>query len=419
MAAPSSNDLEPYEVAGDDKLPAHHPRRGDSRNWQQHRPLIENVTNEWRKTNQDLDPDDDDFYYSDKQNWYTPAIITFIAAQRIPRRIQRAILTAVVSIILLFFSWRWFLGPYWAEQTNLNDALTGPQKYGFYGANARPAFTDMVQVKTLDPSLLPTSSADRQRLVVVGDVHGCKSELVELLNKIDFRPAADHLILTGDIIAKGPDSPGVVDFARDVRASCVRGNHEDRILLTRKAMRVAEQDMGDNKHLGEDEGRNAGSNKDKELAKKFNAKQIEWLEQCPVILKVGQIKGMGEVVVAHGGLIPGVDLDRHDPFQVMNMRTIDLDTKVPSAGRHGTPWYKYWNYYMKHIPEEKRSTVIYGHDAKTGLKIKKYSKGLDSNCVKGGKLTALVIEADPKGGPAKQSLVHVNCGGYVADEDKK
>lgn len=164
--------------------------------------------------------------------------------------------------------------------------------------------------------------------------------VVELLNKIDFRPAADHLVLTGDIIAKGPDSPGVVDFASDVHASCVRGNHEDRMLLSRKAMKVAEQDMGSNQHLGEDEARNGGNKKDKELAKKFNAKQIEWLEQCPVILKVGQIKGMGEVVVAHAGLIAGVDLERHDPFQVMNMRTMDLDTKVPSAERAGTPWYK-------------------------------------------------------------------------------
>lgn len=263
--------------------------------------------------------------------------------------------------------------------------------------------------------------------------------MVELLNKINFRPAADHLVLTGDIIAKGPDSKGVVDFARDVHASCVRGNHEDRVLLSRKAMKVAEEDMNSNKQLSEDEARNGGNKKDKALAKKFDAKQIEWLEQCPVILKVGQIKGMGEVLVAHAGLVPGVDLERQDPFQVMNMRSLDLETKVPSAERDGTPWWKvsfrqrhhsysrirlttifskqYWNYYMKFLPKDQRSTIIYGHDAKTGLKIKQYSKGLDSGCVRGGKLTALVIEANHKGGPAKQTLVHVKCGDYSSKED--
>jgi len=49
-------------------------------------------------------------------------------------------------------------------------------------------------------------------------------------------------------------------------------------------------------------------------------------------------------------------------------------------------------------------TVIYGHDSKTGLAISDYTKGLDSGCVKGEKLTALVIEV---GG--KQSLVQQKC----------
>lgn len=56
-------------------------------------------------------------------------------------------------------------------------------------------------------------------------------------------------------------------------------------------------------------------------------------------------------------------------------------------------------------------TVIYGHDAKKGLNIREYTKGLDSACVSGGKLTALVIE-----GGGKQSLVQVRCRGY--DKEK-
>lgn len=59
-------------------------------------------------------------------------------------------------------------------------------------------------------------------------------------------------------------------------------------------------------------------------------------------------------------------------------------------------------------------TVIYGHDAKTGLKIRTYTKGLDSGCVKGGKLTALIIE---DGG--KQSLVQVNCKENYTEDSKK
>jgi hypothetical protein len=65
-------------------------------------------------------------------------------------------------------------------------------------------------------------------------------------------------------------------------------------------------------------------------------------------------------------------------------------------------------------PHSQTTTVIYGHDAKTGLKIRTYTKGLDSGCVKGGKLTALVIE---DGG--KQSLVQVNCKEDYSKDNKE
>lgn len=60
-------------------------------------------------------------------------------------------------------------------------------------------------------------------------------------------------------------------------------------------------------------------------------------------------------------------------------------------------------------PVSKLTTVIYGHDAKTGLAIRPYTKGLDSNCVKGGKLSALVVE-----GGGEQTLVQVKCRDHTA-----
>lgn len=49
-------------------------------------------------------------------------------------------------------------------------------------------------------------------------------------------------------------------------------------------------------------------------------------------------------------------------------------------------------------------TVVYGHDASSSLSIRTFTKGLDSGCVKGGKLTAMVVE---DGG--KQNIVQVKC----------
>ena len=64
----------------------------------------------------------------------------------------------------------------------------------------RPEFEGMIQLKTLDKKHLPV---ENKRLVVIGDVHGCRKELEALLEKVKFDMDNDHLILTGDIINKG------------------------------------------------------------------------------------------------------------------------------------------------------------------------------------------------------------------------
>lgn len=57
---------------------------------------------------------------------------------------------------------------------------------------------------------------------------------------------------------------------------------------------------------------------------------------------------------------------------------------------------------------ERPTTVIYGHDAKQLPVIRLYTKGLDTSCVRGGKLTALVI-----GDGGRQRLKQVKCKDYV------
>ncbi|MCZ0610068.1 metallophosphoesterase, partial [Escherichia coli] len=41
---------------------------------------------------------------------------------------------------------------------------------------------------------------------IVGDIHGCYRELRELLDSVSFDPQQDTLWLTGDLVARGPDS---------------------------------------------------------------------------------------------------------------------------------------------------------------------------------------------------------------------
>lgn len=163
-----------------------------------------------------------------------------------------------------------------------------------------------------------------------------------LLDTISFdRNAGDHLVLTGDMIAKGPDSRGVVDLARSLYASCVRGNHEDRVLLFRRQQQQHAKIHGaDSPYELPEKAVTPQDKAAQQLARELSDEQASWLEGCPAILRVGSIKGMGEVVVAHAGLVPGVALEHQDPVSVMTMRSIDVETHVPSAKEDGLAWTK-------------------------------------------------------------------------------
>jgi len=180
--------------------------------------------------------------------------------------------------------------------------------------------------------------------------------VVSLLAALQYEAGTDHLIFTGDMISKGPSSPAVVDLAIQAQASCVRGNHEDRMLLAfrdlaahhislRKvppppAPGVPEEAANLSDENKEDEYFSIGDVSDRKLAKSFTKRQIAYLGDCPIILDIGHVNGLGDVHVVHAGLIAGVRLDKQDPMGVMHMRTVDLETHVPSSKGKGTPWFK-------------------------------------------------------------------------------
>jgi serine/threonine protein phosphatase 1 len=69
------------------------------------------------------------------------------------------------------------------------------------------------------------------RKFVISDIHGCSNTFKALLQKISFEKE-DVLFILGDMINKGPDSKGVVDYIMDKIQDgfiihCLRGNHEE------------------------------------------------------------------------------------------------------------------------------------------------------------------------------------------------
>ncbi|NEW73130.1 polynucleotide kinase-phosphatase [Streptomyces rhizosphaericus] len=91
---------------------------------------------------------------------------------------------------------------------------------------------------------------------IIGDIHGCRSELETLLGKLGYALSRDDLgrpvdashpegrtaVFVGDLVDRGPDSPGVLRLAMGMVASgaalCVPGNHENKLARYLKGRKV-------------------------------------------------------------------------------------------------------------------------------------------------------------------------------------
>ncbi|MDX3066868.1 MULTISPECIES: polynucleotide kinase-phosphatase [Streptomyces] len=72
---------------------------------------------------------------------------------------------------------------------------------------------------------------------IIGDIHGCSSELESLLGELGYadgaHPDGRTAVFVGDLVDRGPDSPGVLRRVMSMVAAgnalCVPGNHENKL----------------------------------------------------------------------------------------------------------------------------------------------------------------------------------------------
>jgi hypothetical protein len=213
------------------------------------------------------------------------------------------------------------------------------------------------------------------RVIVVGDLHGCRDELVSLVALVAPREG-DRVVCVGDFVTKGPDGAGCLELWRDRGWLGVRGNNDEDVL------RLLRGEQGKHKQHVIDEARRLETRPD----------LVDYLASLPLIVDLPDICSC----VVHGGCLPDM--------RISGLGDPGLHADVLLRARLVVPDEHGWR--LARTREEKaRATfwadawdgdrfVIYGHAARPEIRRSPRALGIDTGCVYGACLTAAVRHGD-------------------------
>lgn len=269
------------------------------------------------------------------------------------------------------------------QHDQLRRSLKFLGKEGFRRVHVLRGLDEIAAASFVREPLLNDKRSEHGPFDAIGDVHGCRSELEALLEKLGYTLARDELgrpvdawhpegrraIFLGDLVDRGPDSPGVLrlvmGMVREGHALAVPGNHESKLVRALQGKKV-QTSHG----LAETLAQLAGETDDfRREVETFGRDLVSHL-----------VLDDGKLVVAHAGLIEkyhGRASGRVRSFALYGDTTGETD-------EYGLPVRLPWaNDYRG------KATVLYGHTPTLEAEWVNSTMCLDTGLVFGGKLSAL------------------------------
>jgi serine/threonine protein phosphatase 1 len=199
------------------------------------------------------------------------------------------------------------------------------------------------------------------RRLIVGDIHGCDAELLDLLDLTGLAEG-DEIIAVGDILDRGPASPAVFDFfTQTPGARSLLGNHERKHVRSFRgevtpalSQRIARWQFGEERYPA----------------------------VCAVLEGFPTRLALPEALLVHGFFEPGVPLAEQRESVVVGT----LSGEAYLRQRYGRPWYELY--------DGDRPIVVGYHDYLGSGEPFVYRDrvfGVDTACYSGGRLTGLLL----------------------------
>ena len=269
------------------------------------------------------------------------------------------------------------------QRSQLRRSLGRLQKEGFRRVHVLSTEQEVADAVVVREKLLTDFRDDHGPFDVIGDVHGCRSELETLLGELDYtlvrdeagrpvdavHPRGRTAVFVGDLVDRGPDTPGVLRLVMGMVASgharCVPGNHEHKLVRALGGANVRTS-----------HGLEETLNQLTEEPPDFRQQVERFCRDLVSHLVLDD----GRLVVAHAGLkeaYHGRASGRVRSFALYGDTTGETD-EFGLPVRY--PWAKDYR---------GRAMVLYGHTPIPEPEWVNNTLCLDTGCVFGGRLTAL------------------------------
>jgi protein phosphatase len=264
----------------------------------------------------------------------------------------------------------------------LRRSLRGLSREGFRSVHVLTGEDEVASATVTRTRLFSDLRTETGPFDVIGDVHGCRAELEQLLATLGYTIERDQAgratgahhparraVFVGDLVDRGPDTPGVLRLVMGMVAAgdalCVSGNHEAKLLRALRGRNVR-RTHGLAESLRQLDAEPAG----------FRAAVSAFLDGL-----IGHyVLDGGRLVVAHAGLIEryqGRASGRVREFCLYGQTTGETD-------EYGLPVRYPWASEYRG-----RAMVLYGHTPVPAPEWVNNTLCLDTGCVFGGALTAL------------------------------
>ncbi|MBK9265884.1 MAG: polynucleotide kinase-phosphatase [Polyangiaceae bacterium] len=261
------------------------------------------------------------------------------------------------------------------QSQQLRRSLRDLQREGFRHVYVLSSIEQVEAVTIERQPLWNNRRNDHGPFDIIGDIHGCRSELESLLQKLGYdletarHPQGRKVVFLGDLVDRGPDIPGVLRMAMKLVAAgtalCVPGNHEMKLLR-----KLRGKDVRINHGLAES------------LAQ-LEREPPEFVKQVADFidgLVSHYVLDDGKLVVAHAGMkasMQGRGSGKVRDFALYGETTGETDD-------FGLPVRYNWA-----AEYRGRAMVVYGHTPVPEPEWLNGTINVDTGCVFGGHLTAL------------------------------